>query len=176
MANSLSFFRAHSLALVMTLGLTGCAAPTVGGHTISETLASISAAIMSGDFTVSSLSGKDCRFLGTLIRNGANYCDKNSTAAAAINEPAVIEVASTEPDPDLLGFAPVDRRAASDFSLEIARQQNAGIEAPMLAFGMISASNLPSYSYNVKMRDGTDPKAKKVALLSSTTLTLRTSR
>ncbi|MDO8290965.1 MAG: hypothetical protein Q7T44_17260 [Parvibaculum sp.] len=175
MPNSVSFFRTHCVALVMTLGLTGCAAPTVGGHTISETLASISAAIMSGDFTVSALSGRDCRTLSTLIRNGASYCDKSSTTTAAITEPALIQVAGIETDPDLLGFAPVDRRAAADFSLEIARQQNAGIDAPMLAFGMISASNLPSYSYNVKMRDGTDPKAKKVAMLSSTTQTLRTS-
>ena len=153
---------AFTTALLLTGTIAGCSAPTVGGYTLSDALASISAAIMGGDTATSSLSGKDCRTLSTLIRNGASFCNDEVTAAGT--------------DPYLLGFAPVDRRAAADFSLEIARQENAGIDAPRLAFGMISATNLPSYSYNVKMQDGSKPKSEKLAMLQPTTQTLRTSR
>lgn len=59
-------------------------------------------------------------------------------------------------DPALLGFAPVDRRAAEDFSLEIARKQNAGLAAPMLSFGMLSASFGSSYTYELSVKPGPD--------------------
>jgi len=161
MSKSLGFFRVSSLALGLALTLTGCSAPTISGYTLSETLAKISAAIMGDDdVTTASLNGKDCRTLSTLLRNAESFCATNIAQS----------------DPLLLGFAPVDRRAAADFSLEIARRENAGIDAPMLAFGMISASNLPSYSYNVKMRDGAATKADKLAMLQPTTQTLRGAR
>ena len=162
MSFSFSFLRAPGLALGLAVTLAGCSAPTVGGYTLSEALASISAAIMGRDDTATSLSGKNCRFLGSLLRNGASFCET--------------ETASLQSDPELLGFAPVDRRAAADFSLEVAHKENAGIDAPMLAFGMISASNLPTYSYNVKMRNGQDAKVDKLAMLQPTTMTLRASR
>lgn len=66
-------------------------------------------------------------------------------------------------DPLVLGFAPVDRVAAANFSLEIARKQNQ-IDAPMLSFGMLSASFGSSFSYSLAMRKTNAPTSKQVAL------------
>ncbi|MGV8997796.1 MAG: hypothetical protein ACOH12_12690 [Parvibaculaceae bacterium] len=169
---SSGFFRAQrttlALALALSGALSGCASSNITGQTLGETLAQISAAIMSGgDRAVAALSGKECLTLSALIRNGASYCDTPVTLA---------EASGDSTDPYLLGFAPVDRRAAADFSLEIARKENAGIDAPLLAFGMISANNLPSYSYRVKTHDGQNTRADKVAMSETTTQTIRENR
>lgn len=57
-------------------------------------------------------------------------------------------------DPALLGFAPVDRREASEFSLEIARDE-ARKAAPPLAFGMLSGSFGQSWGYDLTLRHRT---------------------
>lgn len=75
------------------------------------------------------------------IMSGHDFSRYSNTAAADL-------------DPELLGFAPVDRRAAEDFSLEIARKQNAGLAAPMLSFGMLSATFGSSYSYELSLKSG----------------------
>ena len=75
----------------------------------------------------------------------------------------------------------IDRRAAADFSLEIARRQNAAIDAPMLSFGMLSANYGPSYSYDLKLSDQannpTEPKLAeaKPVRAASPLMTTRTS-
>lgn len=79
--------------------------------------------------------------LSASIMSGHDFAKHSSSDAAGL-------------DPELLGFAPVDRRAAEDFSLEIARKQNAGFTAPMLSFGMLSATFGSSYSYELSVKPG----------------------
>lgn len=150
-------------------GLAGCAAPIVAGLTAAQvfSIAGLSATIMTGrditEHAVSLVTGKDCRFLETLLRNGRSFCEEPNTVATKDDFHGVIalfdkdktdentRVAAAELDPQILGFAPVDRRAAEDFSLEIARK-SAKVEAPMLSFGMLSASFGSSFSYELNMR------------------------
>lgn len=154
---------------VSLAGLGGCAAPIVAGLTAAQvfTIAGISATIMTGrdltEHAVSLVTGKDCRFLETLLRNGRSFCETPNTIATKDDFHGVIalletkepeggaSVAAASLDPQVLGFAPVDRRAAEDFSLEIARR-DANVEAPMLSFGMLSATFGSSFSYELNMR------------------------
>ncbi len=154
---------------VSLAGLAGCAAPIVAGLTAAQvfTIAGISATIMTGrditEHAVSMVTGKDCRFLETLLRNGRSFCETPDTIATKDDFHGVIalldtkkpdantRVAAASLDPQILGFAPVNRRAAEDFSLEIARK-DAKVEAPMLSFGMLSATFGSSFSYDLNMR------------------------
>jgi hypothetical protein len=157
---------ALAAAVAAGLGLSGCAAPLVGAMTVGQafTLAGLSSAIMTGrdltEHAVSMITGKDCRFLETLLRNGRSFCETPNSVAtkddfhgviALISEDKPVQTASAaELDPDVLGFAPVDRRAAEDFSLEIARKRPA--QAEMLSFGMLSATFGSSYTYELNIR------------------------
>lgn len=162
--------RVLTVAVVLSLsGLAGCAAPIVAGLTAAQvfSIAGLSATIMTGrditEHAVSLVTGKDCRFLETLLRNGRSFCEEPNAVATRDDFHGVIalfgndksdpetKVAAASLDPEILGFAPVDRRAAEDFSLEIARK-NASVEAPMLSFGMLSASFGSSFSYELNMR------------------------
>jgi len=128
------------------------------------------------EHAVSTLTGKDCRFLETLLRNGRSFCEAPNSIATrddfqgvlvlAKNAPtaADVKIADARIDPQILGFVPVDRRAAEDFSLEIARKQNQ-IDAPMLSFGMLSASFGSSFSYSLTMRNTV---RKQIALADKT--------
>lgn len=154
---------------VSLAGLAGCAAPIVAGLTAAQvfTIAGLSATIMTGrditEHAVSMVTGKDCRFLETLLRNGRSFCETPDTIATKDDFHGVIalldtkkpdsstKVAAAALDPQILGFAPVDRRAAEDFSLEIARK-DAKVEASMLSFGMLSATFGSSFSYELNMR------------------------
>ena len=175
------------IVLAALLGLTGCAGPIVAGLTGAQlfSLAGLSATIMTGrdltEHAVSTVTGKDCRFLESLLRNGRSFCETPNTVATRDDfqgviallkkEPATsnVQVADARMDPQLLGFAPVDRRAAEDFSLEIARKQNQ-IDAPMLSFGMLSASFGSSFPYSLTVRNAdTSAKAKQVALAKTAT-------
>jgi hypothetical protein len=112
------------------------------------------------EHAVSMITGKDCRFLETLLRNGRSFCETPNSIAtkddfhgviALISEDKPVQTASAAAlDPDVLGFAPVDRRAAEDFSLEIARKRPA--QAEMLSFGMLSATFGSSYTYELNIR------------------------
>ncbi|MCE9648407.1 MAG: hypothetical protein K8R18_02175 [Parvibaculum sp.] len=151
-------------------GLAGCAAPIVAGLTAAQvfSIAGLSATIMTGrditEHAVSLVTGKDCRFIETLLRNGRSFCEEPNTVATKDDFHGVIalfdkdeadtgtKVAAASLDPEILGFAPIDRRAAEDFSLEIARKQNAPVEAQMLSFGMLSATFGSSFSYDLNMR------------------------
>lgn len=165
-----NLFARRLIILAALLGLTGCAGPIVVGLTGAQlfSLAGLSATIMTGrdltEHAVSTLTGKDCRFLEALLRNGRSFCETPDTVATKDDFQGVfallrkepdtsnVKVANASMDPQLLGFAPVDRRAAEDFSLEIARKQNQ-IDAPMLSFGMLSASFGSSFPYSLTMRD-----------------------
>ena len=175
------------VVLVALLGLTGCAGPIVAGLTGAQllSLAGLSSTIMTGrdltEHAVSTITGKDCRFLETLLRNGRSFCETPDTVATRDDFHGVLALIRKEPDtssdvkvadasldPQLLGFAPVDRRAAEDFSLEIARKQNQ-IDAPMLSFGMLSATFGSSFPYSLTMhRDNASTKAKQVAMVEKT--------
>jgi len=170
------------VVLIALLGLTGCAGPIVAGLTGAQllSLAGLSSTIMTGrdltEHAVSAVTGKDCRFLETLLRNGRSFCETPNTVATRDDFHGVlalmkkqpdtsdVQVADARMDPQILGFAPVDRRAAEDFSLEIARKQNQ-IDAPMLSFGMLSASFGSSFSYSLTMRNAAP---KQVALAATT--------
>jgi len=175
------------VVLVALLGLTGCAGPIVAGLTGAQllSLAGLSSTIMTGqdltEHAVSTITGKDCRFLETLLRNGRSFCETPNTAATKDDFHGVLALMRKEPDsssnvkvaaasldPQLLGFVPVDRRAAEDFSLEIARKQNQ-IDAPMLSFGMLSATFGSSFPYALTVRpDNASAKAKQVAMVEET--------
>lgn len=177
-----SFFTRRLIVLAALLGLTGCAGPIVAGLTGAQllSLAGLSSTIMTGrdltEHAVSTVTGKDCRFLETLLRNGRSFCETPNTAATRDDFHGVLALIRKEPgtsdvkvadaslDPQLLGFVPVDRRAAEDFSLEIARKQNQ-IDAPMLSFGMLSASFGSSFSYSLKIRNA---PPREVALAETT--------
>ncbi|MEX0838244.1 MAG: hypothetical protein WD034_01815 [Parvibaculum sp.] len=158
------------LAVAVFLGLSGCAAPVVGALTIGEilTIAGISSSIMTGrdlgEHVVSALTGKDCRFLESLLRNGRAFCEEPGSDATQDDFGGVIAllegedgrtqetlVAASALDPHVLGFVPVDRRAAHEFSLEIAREAARGKPRESVSFGMMSATFGQSFDYRVDM-------------------------
>lgn len=152
------------------LGLSGCAAPAIGALTVGEvlTIAGISSTIMTGrdlgEHALSVLTGKDCRFLEAALREGRSFCeDKNSVATKddfgglialfRSNDGDVKEttVAAADLDPLTLGFVPVDRRAAHDFSLEVAREAANREPKQAVSFGMMSATFGQSWDYELDM-------------------------
>jgi len=155
-----------------SLGLSGCAAPIIGGLTAAQvfSIAGLGATIMTGrdltEHAVSMVTGKDCRFLETLFRDGRSFCETPNSVATRddfhgvialldTKEPAGTEdtkIAAASLDPDLLGFAPIDRHAAEDFSLEIARKDRRG-DTSHLSFGMLSAAFGQSWDYKLAIRD-----------------------
>lgn len=160
-------FRAALLGAGL-LGLSGCAAPAIGALTIGEvlTIAGISSTIMTGrdlgEHALSALTGKDCRFLEAALREGRSFCeDKGSLATrddfgglAALfrNDDGDIEettVAAADLDPLALGFVPVDRRAAHEFSIEIARETSRREPKQAVSFGMMSATFGQSWDYEL---------------------------
>lgn len=153
---------------ISLLGLSGCAAPAIGALTIAEvfTIAGISSTIMTGrdlgEHALSALTGKDCRFLEAILRDGRSFCEERGSVQTAGDFGGVIalfdngegapeekKVAAADLDPDLLGFAPVDRRAARDFSLEIAREAARSKPDKAVSFGMMSATFGQSWSYEL---------------------------
>lgn len=170
------------LAAAIGLGLSGCAAPIIGGLTAAQvfSIAGLGATVMTGrdltEHAVSLITGKDCRFLETLLRNGRSFCETPNTVATRddfhgvlalfddkAETPGDTEVAAADLDPALLGFAPVDRRAAEDFSLEIARKKSTTGEGSRLSFGLLSATFGQSWSYNLNLRDTASAEPAKVA-------------
>ncbi|MDO8423037.1 MAG: hypothetical protein Q7S99_12845 [Parvibaculum sp.] len=157
--------------------LAGCSSPAVSNHQTPETfsLAGLSTAIMTGtQAAIAAVTGNNCSLLENVLRNGRSFCETSDARVALIEKtPAAADL-----DPNILGFAPVDRRAAADFSLEIARRQNAAIDAPMLSFGMLSANYSPSFSYDLKLSDRagnpTEPKLAEAAPVRATAPSLTT--
>lgn len=158
------------VAVAICLGLTGCAAPAIGALTVGQllTVAGISSSIMTGrdlgEHVVSALTGKDCRFLESLLRNGRDFCEERGSDATRDDFGGVIalleredgsrqetRVAASALDPHMLGFVPVDRRAAHEFSLEIAREAARGKPRETVSFGMMSATFGQSFDYRVDM-------------------------
>lgn len=174
-----------TLARKLTAGaamalLAACSNPVVSARQTPDSfsLASLSAAIMTGTHAaIAALTGNDCSLLENVLRNGRSFCETPDARVALIEKTTT----AADLDPNLLGFAPVDRRAAADFSLEIARRQNAPIDAPMLSFGMLSANYGPSFSYDLKLSDRagnpTEPKLAETAPVRapSSFVTTRTS-
>jgi hypothetical protein len=174
MLRNLSRRCALAAVLAAGLGLSGCAAPMVGALTIGEvfSIAGLGSTIMTGrdltEHAVSMITGKDCRFLETLLRNGRSFCETPGSVATSDDFHGVVALVSENKptqtasaanlDPDVLGFAPVDRRAAEDFSLEIARKHPA--QAEMLSFGMLSATFGSSYTYELNIRGASGATAK----------------
>lgn len=159
------------------LGLSGCAAPVVGAVTIGEilTIAGISSTIMTGrdlgEHALSVLTGKDCRFLEAALRNGRAFCEERGSVATRSDFGGLIalferadgkteekQVAAADLDPDLLGFAPVDRRAARDFSIDIARETTRGKPREAVSFGMMSATFGQSWTYELDMEPDAAPQ------------------
>lgn len=159
------------------LGLSGCAAPVVGAVTIGEilTIAGISSSIMTGrdlgEHALSALTGKDCRFLEAVLREGRGICEDRNSVATKDDFGGLIalfesddgsaeekKVAAADLDPELLGFVPVDRRAARDFSLEIAREAEKGKPRETVSFGMMSATFGQSWSYELDVDPDTSTK------------------
>lgn len=168
--------------------LSGCAAPVIGGLTASQifSLAGLGSTIMTGrdlaEHAVSIVTGKDCRFLETLFRNGRSFCETPNAVATKDDfhgvlalfdkkkpdEPQGTRVAAADLDPAVLGFAPVDRRAAEDFSLEIARKKPLTEDGSRLSFGMLSAAFGQSWAYQVNVKDSA---AQKLAEADTTAAT-----
>ncbi|MAM96064.1 MAG: hypothetical protein CMI61_15765 [Parvibaculum sp.] len=133
-----------------------------------------------GEHALSALTGKDCRFLEAALREGRSFCEeRGSTAtkgdfggviALLRNKDGEVEettIAAADLDPMLLGFAPVDRRAARDFSLEIARKTSRTEPKQTIAFGMMSATFGQSWNYRLDMAP--DASAQKFADASNAT-------
>ncbi len=158
------------LAIAVCIGLSGCAAPAIGALTVGQilTVAGISSTIMTGrdlgEHAVSALTGKDCRFLESLLRNGRDFCEERGSVATRDDFGGVIalleredgsrqetRVAAAALDPHMLGFVPVDRRAAHEFSLEIAREAARGKPRETISFGMMSATFGQSFDYRLDM-------------------------
>lgn len=176
--------KARKTALLLAAGagfiaLSGCAAPAIGALTVAEvlTIAGISSSIMTGrdlgEHALSVLTGKDCRFLEAALREGRSFCeDKGSEATKgdfggllALFESedgtkAETQVAAADLDPALLGFAPVNRHAAHEFSLEIARAEARKEPKKALHFGMMSATFGQSWAYDLDMKPDTGAPAQ----------------
>ena len=168
------------------LGLPGCAAPAIGALTVGEvlTIAGISSSIMTGrdlgEHALSALTGKDCRFLEAALREGRSFCEDRDSAATANDFGGLIalfrtddgkteetQVAAADLDPQVLGFAPVDRRAAHEFSLEIAREAARREPSDAVSFGMMSATFGQSWDYRLDMAP--DASSRKLADASAAT-------
>lgn len=134
----------------LALSLAGCSMPAANsalGHLAS--LAGLSERVMYSKN--GHLAARDCQTLSDLLHDTSPVCTtKNNSLTKA--RPAQ-QLASREIDPLALGFAPVDRRAASDFSLEIARQESRNKPEP-LVFGMLSATFGQSWSYDLTLKEG----------------------
>ncbi len=158
------------LAVAVCVGLSGCAAPAIGALTVGQllTVAGISSTVMTGrdlgEHVVSALTGKDCRFLESLLRNGRAFCETPGSDATRDDFGGVIallegpdggkretRVAASDLDPHVLGFVPVDRRAAHEFSLEIAREAARGKPRESVSFGMMSATFGQSFDYRLDL-------------------------
>lgn len=156
------------------LALPGCAAPAIGALTVAEvlTIAGISSSIMTGrdlgEHALSALTGKDCRFLEAALREGRSFCeDKGSEATKGDfggllafletedGSKAETTVAAADLDPQVLGFAPVNRHAAHEFSLEIARAEARSEPKKAIHFGMMSATFGQSWTYDLDMKPDT---------------------
>ena len=170
---------ARKTALVLAVGagliaLPGCAAPAIGALTVAEvmTIAGISSSIMTGrdlgEHALSALTGKDCRFLEAALREGRSFCeDKGSEATRGDfggllaffetenGSKAETTVAAADLDPQVLGFAPVSRHAAHEFSLEIARTEARSEPEKAIHFGMMSATFGQSWAYDLDMKPDT---------------------
>lgn len=159
------------LVVASLMGLAGCAAPSSQSASSDGTfLSNLSAAIMSqGAHAAAAVTGDECNVLASLLRNGRSFCEaptpdtrtatrgRNGSVILTLKAPA--ETPKTAAlDPYMLGFAPVDRRLAADFTLEIARPTSETVDAPMLSFGMLSANYGPSFAYELKLRPATDDK------------------
>ena len=158
------------LAAVGILGLSGCAAPAIGALTIGEvlTIAGISSTVMTGrdlgEHALSALTGKDCRFLEAALREGRSFCEERNSVATKGDFGGLVAlfrsddgdvkettVAAADLDPLALGFVPVDRRAAHEFSLEIAREASRQEPKETVSFGMMSATFGQSWDYRLDM-------------------------
>ncbi|MBX3493664.1 MAG: hypothetical protein KF899_11935 [Parvibaculum sp.] len=117
-----------------------------------------------GEHVVSALTGKDCRFLESLLRNGRAFCEEPGSDATRDDFGGVIallespdggkretRIAASDLDPHVLGFVPVDRRAAHEFSLEIAREAARDKPRESVSFGMMSATFGQSFDYRLDL-------------------------
>ena len=171
--------KARKSALLLAAGagllaLPGCAAPAIGALTVAEvlTIAGISSTIMTGrdlgEHALSALTGKDCRFLEAALREGRSFCEDRGSEATkgdfggliALFEredgtKAETAVAAADLDPLMLGFAPVNRHAAREFSLEIARAAARNAPKKAIHFGMMSATFGQSWAYDLDMKPDT---------------------
>lgn len=153
------------------LALPGCAAPAIGALTVAEvlTIAGISSTIMTGrdlgEHALSMLTGKDCRFLEAALREGRSFCEDKGSEATKGDFGGVIAfleredgsraettVAAADLNPLTLGFAPVNRHAAHEFSLEIARAEARNAPKKAIHFGMMSATFGQSWAYDLDMK------------------------
>ena len=167
------------------LGLSGCAAPAIGALTVGEvlTIAGISSSIMTGrdlgEHALSALTDKDCRFLEAALREGRSFCEDRDSAATESDFGGLIalfrgddgetretQVAAADLDPQILGFAPVDRRAAHEFSLEIAREAARQKPKETITFGMMSATYGQSWAYDLDVEP--DISTSRMASASTT--------
>ncbi|PKQ04420.1 MAG: hypothetical protein CVT73_13510 [Alphaproteobacteria bacterium HGW-Alphaproteobacteria-12] len=165
------------LAAVGILGLSGCAAPAIGALTIGEvlTIAGISSTVMTGrdlgEHALSALTGKDCRFLEAALREGRSFCEERNSVATKGDFGGLVAlfrsddgdvkettVAAADLDPLALGFVPVDRRAAHEFSLEIAREASRQEPKETVSFGMMSATFGQSWDYRLDMAPDASPR------------------
>ncbi|MBX3509194.1 hypothetical protein [Parvibaculum sp.] len=156
------------------LALPGCAAPAIGALTVAEvlTIAGISSTIMTGrdlgEHALSVLTGKDCRFLEAALREGRSFCEDRGSEATKDDFGGIIAlferedgtkaetaVAAADLNPMVLGFAPVDRHAAHEFSLEIARNEARNGSNKAISFGMMSATFGQSWAYDLDMKPDT---------------------
>ena len=150
--------------------LSGCAAPIIGALTVGQawSIAGLVSTVFTGrdltEHALSEVTGKDCRILESLLNDTRGFCETPGTVATQDDFQGVIamledrqkdesqkpvQVASAAAiDPKLLGFMPVDREAAEQFSLEIAR--DAQSEDNSLSFGMLSASFGQSFTYELR--------------------------
>ena len=154
----------------LSVTLSGCAAPLIGAITVGQawSIAGLVSTVFTGrdltEHALSEVTGKDCRILESLLNDTRDFCETPGTLATqddfhgvialledgeGTNEGEPVQLASAEDlDPQLLGFMPVNRDAAREFSLEIAR--DARSEDQSLSFGMLSASFGQSFAYELR--------------------------
>lgn len=152
-----NLMRAGAIAVV-ALALAGCSMPAA--RAVSSNAAPVAESGQRVSYGKNqSLARSDCR---------ATNCPADRQQAV-VNLPIPgqkIRTASAALDPALLGFAPVDRREADDFSLSIARDEARKKPSP-LAFGMLSATFGQSWNYDLRLRENTAELTKEKLVIAS---------
>lgn len=150
----------------VSTGLIACAALTLVGCSMPAAKADLERQPSQTERSARVTYGKNQQLASRACQD---FSTSSARACTSAEPQAEQRMASTVLDPALLGFAPVDRREADEFSLEIARDEARKSVSP-LSFGMLSGSFGQSWSYDLTLRRRTaETRSQHVATVAQPT-------